>query len=105
MDGVALGLALHLSFHWRTRIRLAHLLAPPLPQTARASTRIPSRTRLHPLRSFRIRRQNQVVRATPAPPNLHLRRRQISHRSHLVVLPLLDPRFPPAPAWSRAHKN
>jgi len=105
LDGFALGLALHLSFHGRAWIRLANLLAPPLPQTPRASARIPSRARLHPLRSIRIRRAKSNGPRSSRTANLHLRRRQISHRSHLVVLPFLDSRFLATPAWSRAHKN
>src|SRR5579864_5135436 len=94
VDHNSLGMAMGISHHRWYWLRLAGLMAIVLSQAGRASARFRSRIGIHTKRFGGADRQSEMDQPDFVPAGLGVRECEVSDRSHLVPLPVLDPGFP-----------
>src|SRR5512142_209063 len=94
LDLLPLGLALGVLVHRFSQRDMAAGLASYVPPTARTSMALFWRTRLHRRRPDRDYPSHFLGAIAMASSNLGIRGRQVSDRSDLVVLSVLDSVFP-----------
>src|SRR5579864_4884815 len=100
MDHDSMGMALGVSHYRRHWVRLAGFMAIVLSQARGAPTSFDRRIGLHTKRSSRAGWQSEMAQLDLISAGVGVRECEVSDRSHLVPLPVLDPGFPAAETCS-----